>query len=63
MPSLPVLFEENKWQFSKDIKFLSRGNGFNLFLNANETVFQMPDAKCEQRKTKSHNPEPVKLFP
>ena len=50
MQSLPVLFEENKGQFGERIKFLSRGKGFNVLLNANETVFQMPDANCGQRK-------------
>jgi pimeloyl-ACP methyl ester carboxylesterase len=55
MRSLPILFEENKGQFDENVKFLSRGNGFDVLLKSNETVFQMPDVNCEQRKPATNN--------
>lgn len=56
---LPVLFEENKGQFGENVKFISRGNGFNLFLSSNETTFQISDAHCEGRKPNLRN-QPVR---
>lgn len=47
-----ILFEENKGQTSQNIKFLSRGKGFNFFLTQNEAVFQLPDLKCGRGKAK-----------
>jgi pimeloyl-ACP methyl ester carboxylesterase len=45
--TLPLLFEENKGQFGKNIKFLSRVKNFNLALDSNEVIYQMPDLNCE----------------
>ena len=45
--TLPLLFEENRGQFDKDIKFLSRVKNFNLALKSDEAVYQIPDARCE----------------
>ncbi len=50
-----ILFEENKGQTSQDVKFLSRGKGFNLFLTQAEAVFQLPDIKCDRKKAKIEN--------
>ena len=35
---LPLCFEANQGQVNKQVKFLSRGSGYNLFLTPNETV-------------------------
>jgi len=38
--SLPLSFEANLGQTDSDVRFLSRGNGYQLFLTANEAVVQ-----------------------
>jgi pimeloyl-ACP methyl ester carboxylesterase len=60
----PISFEENKGQTDKSVKFLSRGKGFDLFLSANETVYTMPDAKCNQRHkdSKKQNSIPCRML-
>jgi beta-propeller repeat-containing protein len=50
---LPLHFEANQGQVHKDVRFLSRGPGYNLFLTAGEAVLVLsppnPDAREEQR--------------
>ena len=44
---LPLSFEPNMGQSAKAVKFLSRGNGYTVFLTATEAVFSLrpvPDA-------------------
>lgn len=44
---LPLSFERNMGQSAKAVKFLSRGNGYTVFLTATEAVFSLrpvPDA-------------------
>ncbi len=48
--ALPILFEENKGQFDKNVKFLSRVNNFNLFLGLNEFTYQMNSPNCKAEK-------------
>jgi len=38
---MPLLFEENKGQTDRQAKFISRGNGYTLYLTATEAVFQL----------------------
>ena len=37
----PLAFEDNRGQFDPQVKFVARGNGYNIFLTANETVLSM----------------------
>src|SRR5687767_2524606 len=44
---LPLSFEPNMGQSAEAVKFLSRGNGYTVFLTATEAVFSLrpvPDA-------------------
>jgi hypothetical protein len=41
---LPLSFEANQGQADKSIRFLSRGNGYGLFLNAGEAVMTLHKA-------------------
>src|SRR5437879_13365209 len=44
---LPLHFEANRGQTDKDVRFLSRGLGYSLYLTAGEAVLVLakPDAK------------------
>jgi hypothetical protein len=46
---LPLSFEANRGQTDGQIKFLSRGSGFSLFLTATEAIFRMRNAECGMR--------------
>jgi hypothetical protein len=54
---LPLQFEANRGQTDKDVRFLSRGPGYNLYLTANEAVLVLskpnPDAKRDARSTQA----------
>src|SRR5437763_3352482 len=41
---LPLSFEANQGQTDAQVKFLSRGNGYSLFLNSTEAVFSFSKA-------------------
>src|SRR2546425_897296 len=49
---LPLSFEANHGQTDRQVKFLSRGSGYSLFLTANETVLSLrkPTAPAAQRR-------------
>ena len=38
---LPLTFEANRGQTDAQVKFLSRGPGYNLFLTSTEAVFEL----------------------
>lgn len=40
--NLPLTFEPNQGQTDSQVKFLSRGHGYNLFLTSKEAVFTLP---------------------
>src|SRR5688500_8284056 len=42
---LPLSFEPNVGQTDKQVRFLSRAPGYNLFLTATEAVFALPAPK------------------
>jgi hypothetical protein len=48
---LPLSFEANRGQADDQIKFLSRGSGYSLFLTATEAIFRMRmrNAECGMR--------------
>jgi hypothetical protein len=39
-----LLFEENKGQTDKSVKYFARANGYRLFLTNNEAVFTLKDS-------------------
>jgi hypothetical protein len=43
---LPLRFEANAGQADTEVKFLSRGSGYHLFLTANEAVLALHEAKA-----------------
>jgi hypothetical protein len=47
---LPLQFEANRGQTHKDVSFLSRGQGYSLYLTASEAVLVLtqPDAKAQK---------------
>jgi pimeloyl-ACP methyl ester carboxylesterase len=52
MSKLPRLFEQNIGQNDKNIKFISHGKDFNLFLTGNEATYQISDQNCGVTKSK-----------
>ncbi len=52
---LPLHFEANQGQTHKDVRFLSRGSGYSLYLTAGEALLVLstpnPDAKRDRRTT------------
>lgn len=51
---LPLAFEVNRGQTDPQVKFLSRGNGYSLFLTSTEAVLALQKAKV--RRTKALEP-------
>ncbi len=41
MGTLPLAFEANQGQIDPQVKFMARGNGYTVFLTANDTVFAL----------------------
>ena len=55
---LPVSFEPNQGQTDKEVRFLSRGAGYTLFLTPTEAVFRLRNADFGLRNKKaSSNPQ------
>src|SRR5882762_7656639 len=54
---LPLRFEANRGQTHKDVRFLSRGAGYNFYLTANEAVLVLAkpnaDAKYDARSAQT----------
>src|SRR2546430_4976972 len=60
--SLPLFFEPNQGQTAPQVKFLSRGDGYGLFLTADEAVLQLqPSAVSTQQSAvgSQRAPSPV----
>ena len=45
---LPLAFEANQGQSDPQVKFLSRGAGYSLFLTPNEAVLALHEASREE---------------
>ena len=50
---LPLLFEANRGQTSNRVKFISRGQGYSLFLTSNEAVFALRRNGRDVRKDRA----------
>jgi pimeloyl-ACP methyl ester carboxylesterase len=55
--NLPLTFERNQGQVDGEVKFLSRGSGYNLFLTPTESVLQLR-TKAPASSPKSQTPPP-----
>jgi hypothetical protein len=53
---LPLSFEANRGQTDSQVKFLSRGNGYNLFLTETEAVIRNPQSAALRMKLVNANP-------
>jgi hypothetical protein len=49
MGKLPLAFEANQGQTDPQVKYMARGNGYTVFLTANETVFAMSSQASPSR--------------
>src|SRR5216117_3935201 len=62
---LPLQFEANRGQTHKDVRFLSRGAGYSLYLTAGEAVLVLTrpntDAKRDIRSTQARPDKSVAL--
>ena len=66
---LPLSFEANCGQTAEQVKFLSRGNGYTLFLTPNEMVFSLrkpqpalpPSLKLQERLMQGRSPAPMSI--
>src|SRR6266849_4728058 len=54
---LPLSFEANCGQADRQVKFISRGNGYALFLTATEAVLELRDGKVIASSSESNNLE------
>jgi hypothetical protein len=45
LDALPLAFEANQGQTDPQVKYTARGNGYSVFLTANDTVFAITSAK------------------
>jgi hypothetical protein len=41
---IPLVFESNKGQAERDVRFFSRGPGYDIFINSNGIEFRLPSA-------------------
>jgi hypothetical protein len=51
--ALPLAFEQNQGQTDAQVKYLARGNGYTLFLTANDAVFSLHSLSAEKSAEKS----------
>src|SRR5881409_1456646 len=47
---LPLQFEANRGQTHKDVRFLSRGPGYSLYLTAGEAVLVLPKPAADAKR-------------
>ncbi len=57
MGTLPLAFETNQGQTDPQVKFMARGNGYTVFLTANDTVFALNSStQSEATVSRHHGP-------
>ena len=56
METLPLAFEANQGQTDPQVKYMARGNGYTVFLTANDTVFALHSSSqaAATRVTRNH---------
>ena len=60
---LPLIFEANRGQTDSRVKFLSRGNGYTLFLTATETVLALAGRRSSVAGNRFRGPRPDATMP
>src|SRR5882724_12037239 len=55
---LPLAFEANQGQTDPQVKFVSRGAGYNLFLTATEAVLTLRRGSRQERNSRTTKPLP-----
>jgi hypothetical protein len=60
--SLPLFFEPNQGQTAPQVKFLSRGSGYGLFLTADEAVLQLQQPRPNPRTAAAQAPVPSSVI-
>src|SRR5438445_315295 len=60
---LPLVFEANRGQTDSRVKFLSRGNGYTLFLTATETVLALAGRRSSVAGNRFRGPRPDATMP
>ncbi len=62
---IPIHFEPNQGQADDEVKFLSRGSGYTLFLSANEAVLSLrkPEIEAGESKLKLRTEEIISEKP
>jgi uncharacterized repeat protein (TIGR01451 family) len=58
---LPLFFVTNRGQTDKDVEFLSRGNGYNLFLTRTEMVLVLKPMKVNFKQTERDRETVVRM--
>src|SRR5882724_4451261 len=56
---LPLAFEANQGQTDPQVKFVSRGTGYNLFLTATEAVLTLRRGSRQERNSRTTKPLPL----
>ena len=59
---LPLTFEENRGQADVTTRFLSRGNGYTVFLSDSEAVFVLPRGRPEKTARALEPPEEPEIL-
>jgi hypothetical protein len=54
---LPLSFEANQGQTDSDVKFLSRGSGYSLFLTSNEAVLALHETGNKEVRSQNQSPD------
>ena len=54
---LPLMFEANHGQTDPQIRFLSRGNGYSIFLTSSEAVFVLRKSPGEENRQRDAGPQ------
>src|SRR5256886_14552130 len=57
---LPLQFEANRGQTHKDVRFLSRGVGYSLYLTAGEAVLVLAKPDTDAKRDAHGTPAPLK---
>ncbi|MGA8345550.1 MAG: SBBP repeat-containing protein [Candidatus Sulfotelmatobacter sp.] len=62
MESLPLAFEANQGQTDPQVNYMARGNGYTVFLTANETVLALHSSSqaASRQLTRNHGPAGTK---
>src|SRR5690348_10260679 len=62
LDALPLGFEANQGQTDPQVKYTARGNGYSVFLTANDAIFAVSSAKRggtqSSRTMSAHAPQP-----